>query len=103
MTQQINGSCGEPAPGVGEGSPGCEGFGRQGFWHVKSRSPGAVRKLVPGAHLMAGPEGSVVESCVPIPSINISSPWDSSSQNPGSKSPFNSRRQSTGKVLLAGG
>lgn len=26
----------------------------------QSRSPGAVRKLVPGAYLMAGPEGSVV-------------------------------------------
>lgn len=33
----------------------------------QSGSPGAVGKLVPGAVLMARPEGSVVEGCVPTP------------------------------------
>lgn len=42
MTQQINGSCGETAPGVEEGSPGCKGFGSQGFWCLKAHPLGLL-------------------------------------------------------------
>lgn len=54
MTQQINGSCGETAPGVGEGSPGCKGFGSQGFWCLKAHPLGLLGSW--SLVLMAGPE-----------------------------------------------
>lgn len=76
MTQQMHGNCKELSPGIGESSPGCKGRAVRGFGVSKQilRDTG---KLVPGAHLIAGPEGSVAEGCVPIPSISVSSPWDS--------------------------
>lgn len=76
MTQQINGNCRESAPGVGEGSPGCKGFGSQGFWCLRAGPQG----LSGGWSLVhiswLGLRTAWLEGCVPIPSINISSPWD---------------------------
>lgn len=74
-----------------------KGLGVSGFGVSEEVSRGAAGKLVSGAHLMTGPEGSRVgDVCLNQTFPHLGTP----TQNPGSKSLSNSRRQTTGKVLL---